>query len=78
MDAHAHGQAQRPVHEVSHGPAEPHAPQVDDHSHSHDRENESVFGEGLALVIAQERKTAVQVNVQAQRQHHQLSTSRIH
>ena len=33
-DPHAHGKAQRPDHEVSHGPAEPHAGTVD-HAHGH-------------------------------------------
>jgi NADH-quinone oxidoreductase subunit L len=33
VDPHAHGQAQKKDHEVSHGPAEPHA--ADDHSHGH-------------------------------------------
>ena len=37
-DPHAHGRAQRPDHEVSHGPAEPHAKTGDDdqgHGHAH-------------------------------------------
>jgi NADH-quinone oxidoreductase subunit L len=35
MDAHAHGQADKPRHEVTHGPAEPHGTPHDDHSHGH-------------------------------------------
>src|SRR3954463_3832341 len=34
-DAHAHGQANSPDHEVTHGPAEPHGQAHDDHSHGH-------------------------------------------